>query len=310
MPLIHFLPGDAILLKGLDDANLNGTEAVLLEREQRRKLWVVRLASGREVHVKHKNLEHKTSVKNDVPKDKVTSDDVMRKIASMPGATTRKVGTLRIVEVPGRGQHDDESDDDESDDAAIDDDDAPMAPMGTHASLDLHPYSGYGSVKLSAAPATRDAPHVDYDTFPGRHDKPLAELMTENWQDVTAMLGDLHMTRNMRFIVHHSLLKGVGGPGVNTGTPMVNVNLMTFTALTDIENIVVGAYQIAYAAYQMYNEEEFSHDSRMGPRVLWRADDEMTNIRVDIKFKGHDIRTRFIEHGGETHVAVCPVSAD
>ena len=43
---------------------------------------------------------------------------------------------------------------------------------------------------------------------------------------------------------------------------------------------------------------------------LWRADDEMTNIRVDIKFKGHDIRTRFIEHGGETHVAVCPVSAD
>ena len=69
---VRYLPGDTVRLRDLDDANLNGTEAVLVEREQRRKLWVVRLASGREVHVKHKNLEHKTSVKNDVPKHKVT----------------------------------------------------------------------------------------------------------------------------------------------------------------------------------------------------------------------------------------------
>ena len=64
---------------------------------------------------------------------------------------------------------------------------------------------------------------------------------------------------------------------------------------------MVGANQIAYAAYQMYNEEEFSHD-RAWVHVSLARRRRMTNIRVDIKFKGHDIRTQFIEHGGETYV--------
>ena len=136
------------------------------------------------------------------------------------------------------------------------------------------------------------------------------ELMVENWQDVLAMLADLHVKRKMRYLVHHSLLKGVDGPGVKVGAPMVSVGLMTFSALRDIENVVVGAYQVAYAAYQKYRKEQFTHSSPSGPSVGWYANDEMTNVSVDVRFKGVAVRTRFIEHGGETSVNVCPVSAD
>ena len=43
---VQFLPGDAVVLKGLGDASLNSKEAVLVERRWR-ILWRVRLDSGR-----------------------------------------------------------------------------------------------------------------------------------------------------------------------------------------------------------------------------------------------------------------------
>ena len=38
MSTIQFLPGDTVILKDLDDPSANGAEAVLVEREPRRKL--------------------------------------------------------------------------------------------------------------------------------------------------------------------------------------------------------------------------------------------------------------------------------
>ena len=185
------------------------------------------------------------------------------------------------------------------------------AAMGTYASLELHPYSGHGVVKLSAAPATRGSPQVSVDDLPEDGlDVPLGKIMTQKWANVTDMLGMLHMKRGLRFQVHASLLKGIGGPGVDVGAPMVNVGYMAWMALTDIENVVVGSFQIAYDAYKKYKKKEFGHESATGPFVLWYADDEVTNVCVDIKFKGCDIRTRFIEYDGDMSVAVCPVSAD
>ena len=120
----------------------------------------------------------------------------------------------------GRGQHNDESGRERVD--------APMSPIWART-------RGTGSVKLSGPRhprrAARRAPRGD-----------LAELMTENWQDVTAMLGDLHMTR----------------------TPAPS-RRATFTALTDI----VAARTRSPTPLTRCTRN--SATTRACPRVLWRT---------------------------------------
>lgn len=58
---IQFLPGDTVRLHVPDDSALDGAEAVLVDREARKKRWRVRLAGGREVLVKHAHLVHPTT---------------------------------------------------------------------------------------------------------------------------------------------------------------------------------------------------------------------------------------------------------
>ena len=58
---VQFLQGDTVRLRIPDDAALDGAEAVLVDREARKKRWRVRLTGGREVLVKHAHLVHPTT---------------------------------------------------------------------------------------------------------------------------------------------------------------------------------------------------------------------------------------------------------
>ena len=182
---------------------------------------------------------------------------------------------------------------------------------GPPRNAELHPNEEACMWDLSAGPETDDAPHLNFsDLLAAQPTIRLGEILTKNIESVTRMLLVLHRKRRLQFLVHHTLTRGVGGPAEHVGCPLFSMAPMVWLSLKDIEKIVANAFQIAYAAYHQYRRREFGHDPLHGPSVLWHTDDETTNVAVDVEYRGHHIRTRFVEDGTQTYVAVVPVDAD
>ena len=263
MPL-HFVPGDLVVLKNLDDKSLNGKEAVLVEREQRRKLWVVRLDSGREIHVKHANLESKTSS----PK-----------------------GKRPKVEQPDAKTEDSDSEGEEEDSNMFGFpkplvSKPPVAKRGEHASVKLNPYDGSDAlVDSTALPAHGRVQRPD--TWLRAHKKAkLHEILKVNFSSVRELVGMMQADRGFR-VVHTKSIRAEDMDALIVGAVQI-----AFSAFHD-KNKDGDDEEFGFEGY--YTKT---------PTVTWKGNDELTNIELIFYYKGEKVCASFIDYGRETYMSL------